>query len=160
MEYQEMIISNVHTRGFAFAVCRETGEQVFIPPFVALAQKLEVGVTVQGRLVVNPKNGDSNTTPWQCISIQELDQEINPEHEPNRRKEDGLVLAVLQKSHNYYTAEELGEELGISSVTAYQSAISLFFDGKIVKAEVITEPNQEHPTISLWGVSVASFIGE
>ena len=160
MEYQEMIISNVHTRGFAFAVCRETGEQVFIPPFVALLQKLEVGISVRGRLVVNPKNGANNTTPWQCISIKEM--EDKPEVDAAQQSTpDGAILEfIIDSRGGYLTTKDIAEDLGIEHRTAGNAAQRLFNDGRIARAEVHGRPDQTRATIILWAATPRCFVTE
>ena len=160
MEYQEVIISNVHTRGFAFGVCKYTGEQVFIPPFVALLQKLEVGVSVIGLLVVNPKNGDNNTTPWQCISIREM--EDKPEVDAAQQSTpDAAVLEFIRDSRGgYLTTKDIAEDLGIEHRTAGNAAQRLFNDGKIARAEVHGRPNQTRATIILWAATPRCFVTE
>jgi|TARA_B110000908_G_scaffold46832_1_gene57078 hypothetical protein len=160
MEYQEVIISNVHTRGFAFGVCKYTGEQVFIPPFVALLQKLEVGVSVIGLLVVNPKNGDNNTTPWQCISIREMADK--PEVDAAQQSTpDAAVLEFIRDSRGgYLTTKDIAEDLGIEHRTAGNAAQRLFNDGKIARAEVHGRPNQTRATIILWAATPRCFVTE
>jgi len=160
MEYQEVIISNVHTRGFAFGVCKYTGEQVFIPPFVALLQKLEVGVSVIGLLVVNPKNGDNNTTPWQCISIKEM--EDKPEVDAAQQSTpDAAVLEFIRDSRGgYLTTKDIAEDLGIEHRTAGNAAQRLFNDGKIARGEVHGRPNQTRATIILWAATPRCFVTE
>jgi hypothetical protein len=160
MEYQEVIISNVHTRGFAFGVCKYTGEQVFIPPFVALLQKLEVGVSVIGLLVVNPKNGDNNTTPWQCISIREMADK--PEVDAAQQSTpDAAVLEFIRDSRGgYLTTKDIAEDLGIEHRTAGNAAQRLFNDGKIARAEVHGRPDQTRATIILWAATPRCFVTE
>lgn len=160
MEYQEVIISNVHTRGFAFGVCKYTGEQVFIPPFVALLQKLEVGVSVIGLLVVNPKNGDNNTTPWQCISIREMADK--PEVDAAQQSTpDAAVLEFIRDSRGgYLTTKDIAEDLGIEHRTAGNAAQRLFNDGKIARGEVHGRPNQTRATIILWAATPRCFVTE
>ena len=160
MEYQEVIISNVHTRGFAFGVCKYTGEQVFIPPFVALLQKLEVGVSVIGLLVVNPKNGDNNTTPWQCISIREMADK--PEVDAAQQSTpDAAILEFIRDSRGgYLTTKDIAEDLGIEHRTAGNAAQRLFNDGKIARAEVHGRPNQTRATIILWAATPRCFVTE
>jgi len=160
MEYQEVIISNVHTRGFAFGVCKYTGEQVFIPPFVALLQKLEVGVSVIGLLVVNPKNGDNNTTPWQCISIKEM--EDKPEVDAAQQSTpDGAILEfIIDSRGGYLTTKDIAEDLGIEHRTAGNAAQRLFNDGRIARAEVHGRPDQTRATIILWAATPRCFVTE
>ena len=160
MEYQEVIISNVHTRGFAFGVCKYTGEQVFIPPFVALLQKLEVGVSVIGLLVVNPKNGDNNTTPWQCISIREMADK--PEVDAAQQSTpDAAILEFIRDSRGgYLTTKDIAEDLGIEHRTAGNAAQRLFNDGRIARAEVHGRPDQTRATIILWAATPKCFLTE
>lgn len=159
MDYQEMIISNVHQRGFAFAVCKDTGEQVFIPPFVALAQELEIGQTTYGRLVINPKSGTSNSTPWQCIDINFESSEPIRETEKSNNPDDSM-LAILQGSQvGYYTTADLAEEMGIEHITASNAANRLFNDGKIARADVHNRAGQGRASVILWAASANCFTG-
>ena len=160
MEYQEMIISNVHTRGFAFAVCRETGEQVFIPPFVALLQKLEVGISVRGRLVVNPKNGANNTTPWQCISIKEMEDKPEVDAAQQSTPDAAILEFIRDYRGGYLTTKDIAEDLGIEHRTAGNATQRLFTDGKIAKAEVHSRPDQTRATIILWAATANCFVAE
>mgnify|MGYP003672776526 FL=1 len=160
MEYQEVIISNVHTRGFAFGVCKYTGEQVFIPPFVALLQKLEVGVSVIGLLVVNPKNGDNNTTPWQCISIREMADKPEVDAAQQSTPDAAILEFIRDYRGGYLTTKDIAEDLGIEHRTAGNAAQRLFNDGKIARAEVHGRPDQTRATIILWAATPRCFVTE
>ena len=162
MEYQEIIISNVHTRGFAFGVCKYTGEQVFIPPFVALLQKLEVGISVIGLLVVNPKNGDSNTTPWQCISIREMEDkpEVKVDAVQPSTPDAAVLEFIIESRGGYLTTKDIAEDLSIEHRTAGNAAQRLFNDGRIARAEVHSRPDQTRATIILWAATPNCFLAE
>jgi hypothetical protein len=123
-------------------------------------QKLEVGISGKGQLVVNPKKGAINTTPWQCISIKEM--EDKPEVDAAQQSTpDAAVLEFIRDSRGgYLTTKDIAEDLGIEHRTAGNAAQRLFNDGKIARAEVHGRPNQTRATIILWAATPRCFVTE
>ena len=173
MTHQPMIISNVHPRGFAFGVRPETGEQVFIPPYVALTQEIQAGMRVKGMLVPNPKGVEDDLTPWQCIEIiiddgktesetllsNLMNEAIEKEKVVVPVAPDSAVLQViLNATGSYVTTTEISEELGLEHRTTGNAANRLFNDGKIARAEVHNRVGQQRATVILWAASASCFI--
>ena len=164
MESQRIIISNVHNRGFAFAILESTGAHVFIPPFVALAQELVVGMTVNGKLVPNQKDlgEDKNPTPWQCIDISTGFSLTPAAAEPARKATaDEMVEQYITESvGGYLTTGDIAEGLRIDYNTAGNSANRLFSNMKIAKAKVYNRDQQERASVILWAASANCFVND
>tara|TARA_R110000764_G_scaffold105696_1_gene191419 strand:+ start:7443 stop:7940 length:498 start_codon:yes stop_codon:yes gene_type:complete len=164
LELQRIIISNVHNRGFAFAILESTGAHVFIPPFVALAQELVVGMTVNAKLVPNQKDlgEDKNPTPWQCIDISSVDGMIPVEPEPARKTtaDEMVEHYITESAGGYLTTSDIAEGLRIDHNTAANSANRLFSNMRIAKAKVYNRDQQERASVILWAASANCFVND
>lgn len=68
-----IIITSVLPTLTAFAVCADTGEQVFIPSSVSKACNLQNGMIVKAMLV--PNNHNSDDVPWMAPVIVTTDKD-------------------------------------------------------------------------------------
>lgn len=94
-----LIITSVLPTLSAFAVCADTGDQVFIPSSVSKACSLEQGMVVNGMLVPNKHNAEE--VPWMCpvIRVTDIDQ---PVADPK------LVNAALSQFDYPVRSDEVG----------------------------------------------------
>ena len=154
----------MHNRGFAFAILESTGAHVFIPPFVALAQELVVGMTVNAKLVPNQKDlgEDKNPTPWQCIDISSVDGMIPVEPEPARKTtaDEMVEHYITESAGGYLTTSDIAEGLRIDHNTAANSANRLFSNMRIAKAKVYNRDQQERASVILWAASANCFVND
>ena len=65
---QQILITNYHPDGFAFALT-EAGEQIFIPPYAIDGAELQRGKRYQAVLIENHKEHQRERTPWMAVSV-------------------------------------------------------------------------------------------
>lgn len=157
-----MTITNVHPRGFSFAVTLDAGEQVFIPPHLTTGLDLQNGQTVSTQLVPNPKSDQRDNTPWLAVSI-DMEQKSEPAPEADAAQQDSIsardqrVYEVICENA-YVTAAEIAEKIDMDAKTAGNSANRLFNAGKIAKADVYNRAGQQRASMTLWAESASDFL--
>jgi hypothetical protein len=158
----DITISNVHERGFAFAVT-PTGEQVFIPPHTLAGNTLRAGDTIKAVLVVNPSDRSAHGTPWMAVRLDAGEETIahvtdnNFADDINAR--DKAVLETVNENV-YVTTSEIATTVGIDAKSAGNSALRLFNAGKIAKADVYAKPGQARSSFTLWAADAKRFVEE
>lgn len=162
MNTLELTITNIHERGFAFAVSEQTGEQCFVPPHVMDDTGVSRGDTVTAQVVLNPNERQRDNTRWCAINIltggPEDDKE--PERTEQARTAQDLDAEVLRFicQDTYVTSSDIARESGVDTRTAGNSAQRLFNAGKIAKADVYAKVGQARPSFILWTSSVINFV--
>ncbi len=157
-------ITNVHERGFAFAVT-QAGEQAFIPPHTAsMVAGLAAGDSVEAVLAPNPRQHDSsqNTpTPW--LAVKPVDSAgPKPEPEvaaptPSAYRIDDRCYAALE-GVAYASNNDLAAMLG-EDIKAVSNAMQrLFTAGRISRAEVHHRVGQQRPSFLLYAISANDFV--
>lgn len=157
MNLHDITISNVHERGFAFAIT-DIGEQVFIPPHAAKDHDLEVGVRMTALVAINPDEQQRERTPFLAIILKTGDKE-EPEKPASISSTDDKVLNVIKDTF-YVTTAQIAETLGVDTRTAGNSANRLFNAGKIAKADVYGKVGQSRPSFILWAEDASDFLEE
>ena len=150
-----MTISNVHERGFAFAVTDEA-EQAFIPSHTLSGHELKAGDKISGVLVPNPSDKSTHGTPWLCVKIEGGNVEEKPEVQSIEVR-DAEVYDVISEGI-YVTTLEISEFLEIDGKTALNSAMRLFNAGKIAKADVYAKVGQARPSFVLFAADAKRFL--
>ena len=163
MTQQTVTISNIHERGFGFAVTHGTGEQVFIPPHTLAGHSLRAGDTIDAVLVVNNSDRSVHGTPWMAVRLEGGEETIAHVTDSNLAGDisarDHAVLETI-KENVYVTTGEIAATVGIDPKTAGNSALRLFNAGKIAKADVYAKPGQARPSFVLWAADAKRFVEE
>ena len=187
MENQTLIITAVHDRGFAFGVLRDTGEQTFIAPYLALAHDLNEGQHVTANLVPNPKN--NGLTPWMAVQLicepkigsenvsdtffewqtdvlaakkrQRIDGDEETAPQPmSDLPLDERVFDEILHCDDYLSVGEIADATGEPRVDVGNAAHRLFVAGRIARAEVHNRVGQKRASLLLYAASAARFTGE
>jgi len=157
MNLHDITISNVHERGFAFAIT-DIGEQVFIPPHAAKDHDLEVGARMTALVAINPSEHQREQTPFLAILLK-AGGEARPEKPTSVSSLDDKALNVIKEAF-YVTTAQIAETLGVDTRTAGNSANRLFNAGKIAKADVYGKVGQSRPSFILWAEDASDFLEE
>ena len=170
---QEILITNSHPDGFAFALT-EAGEQIFIPPYAIDGAELQRGKRYQAVLIENHKEQQRERTPWMAVSVLVTEHVLKPAPEPAAEPEpakgpyetpltaqelDEAVHELICES-SYITTGELAGHLDVTTTTAGNSATRLFNAGKISKADVYAKVGQSRPSFILWASKASDFLEE
>ena len=155
---QEILITNHHPDGFAFAL-NELGEQVFIPPYAIDGAELQRGKRYQAVLIENHKEQQRERTPWMAVSVLATEHVLEPAPaEVESASERDEVIFKLICESDYVTSAELAEHSGMDAKTAGNSAHRLFNAGRIAKAEVHNRVGQARASFMLWAESASKFV--
>lgn len=161
METQQIVVTNIHERGFAFGACIENGQQVFIPPFLNFKYNLKQGQHLNAQLSENTH--DNGYTPWQAVnfiteqSIPEVtERRADPEPIVDIGHRDAAVFKAICES-SYLTSAEIAEIAGIDTKAAGNSALRLFNAGRIAKADVYNRVGQSRASLTLWAETSSGF---
>ena len=169
--YIDVIISNTHERGFAFAIA-DNGDQMFIPPHVADGHDLQRGGTVTAQAAINPSEVQRSNTKWVALNLvpeRPAAVEVQPAAEPEVEVQQAEALSIEQRDElvhgfisdgAYATTAEISRCTGLDHKTAGNSALRLFNSGVIAKADVYNRVGQQRSTVTLWADSAASFLGD
>lgn len=162
MENQTLIITAVHDRGFAFGVLKDTGEQTFIAPYLALAHDLNEGQHVTAHLVPNPKN--NGLTPWMAVQLI-CEPKIAADEATVPQPMSGLplderVFDEILHCDDYLSVGEIADATGEPRVDVGNAAHRLFVAGRIARAEVHNRVGQKRASLLLYAASAARFTGE
>ena len=168
---QEILITNHHPDGFAFAL-NEAGEQIFIPPYAIDGAELQRGKRYQAVLIENHKEHQRERTPWMAVSVLVTEHVLKPapaaEPEPVKgpyetpltsEELDEAVHELIRES-GLVTTGELAGHLDVTTTTAGNSAMRLFNAGKISKADVYAKVGQSRPSFILWASRASDFLEE
>jgi hypothetical protein len=168
---QEILITNHHPDGFAFAL-NEAGEQIFIPPYAIDGAELQRGKRYQAVLIENHKEHQRERTPWMAVTVLGDTPEPAPapaaEPEPVEGPyETQLTAQELDEEvhelicdNSYITTGELAEHMDVTTTTAHNSAMRLFNAGRVSKADVYAKVGQSRPSFILWASKASDFLEE
>lgn len=179
----EILITNTHANGFAFALKSDTREQVFIPPYAVNGIELERGSTYMAMLIENPNKNQQHRTPFMCINIavedsvedsvkdsvedaswDPFEDAVEDAPAPDVAELPTTVSGRDDIIYNlicdglYTTTAELAEASGLDVKTAGNSANRLFNGGRISKAEVYHRVGQQRCSFTLWAQTASSFL--
>lgn len=168
---QEILITNHHPDGFAFAL-NEAGEQIFIPPYAIDGAELQRGKRYQAVLIENHKEHQRERTPWMAVSVLVTEHVLKPAPAPaaepdpievaasepaaSIEQRDAAVYKAICDSQ-YMTSPEIAAQTGTDTSTAINSANRLFAKGMVAKADVYGRAGQTRASFSLWAQSANSF---
>ena len=163
MTQQTVTISNIHERGFGFAVTHGTGEQVFIPPHTLAGHKLRAGDTVEAVLVVNSSDRSIHGTPWMAVRLDGGEEAVAHVTDSNLADDvsarDKAVLDTVNENV-YVTTAEIAATVGIDPKSAGNSALRLHNAGKVARADVYAKPGQQRASFVLWATDAKRFVEE
>ena len=161
-----VIITNVHERGFAFAVTSE-GEQVFVPPYAKDGLNAIAGDKFEAVLVPNTSDPSRQGTPWMAVRLISDQPDVavdKPETAPAPEKAltvadlDEQVFSII-KDEYYVTATDIADHLGLDDQrTAGNSAQRLFNSGRIARAEVYNRVGQKRPSFVIYAENASNFV--
>jgi len=156
-------ITNLHARGFGFAVT-EMGEQVFIPPHTAsTVTGLAAGDSIAAVLVPNPRQDDLATTPTPWLAVKLLDS-AGPE--PDVPREEPVGVSLDERAYSalrtvaFATNNDLAEMLNEDFRAVSNAMKRLFNAGRISKADVHHRVGQQRPSFLLWAMTASDFVEE
>ena len=156
-----VIITNVHERGFAFAVTPE-GEQVFVPPYAKDGIDAIPGDKFEAVLVPNSSDPSRQGTPWMAVRLMVVEHTVKPVTEPAPVRSmaalDEEVFDIIC-SEAYVTSTDIAERAGLDDTrTAGNSANRLFTAGRIAKADVYNRVGQQRPSFILYAENAHNFV--
>lgn len=158
-----VIITNVHDRGFAFAVTSE-GEQVFVPPYAKDGLNAIAGDKFEAVLVPNTSDPSRQGTPWMAVRLTgdqpAVQPTVDPEPAPVRSMAalDEQVFDIIC-SEAYVTSADIAERAGLDDTrTAGNSANRLFNAGRIAKADVYNRVGQQRASFILYAENAHDFV--
>lgn len=150
-------ISNIHAKGFAFAITDE-GDQVFIPPHVVDGNDIARGQKVDAQVAINPNEAQRSNTKWVAVNLAaQSNTEFSTTEFGDVRKRDEAVHHFICEV-SYVTTSEIAAGLGIDQKTAGNSAQRLYNNGYISKADVFNRVGQARPSFILWASTAADFV--
>ena len=159
---KSVIITNVHERGFAFAVTSE-GEQVFVPPYAKDGFNVTAGDKLDAVLVPNTSDPSRNGTPWMAVRLvsEQHAEPVPPVSEAPVRSMASLdeeVYSIIC-SEAYVTSADIADRAGLDDTrTAGNSANRLFTAGRIAKADVYNRVGQQRPSFILYAEHAHNFV--
>lgn len=158
-----VIITNVHERGFAFAVTSE-GEQVFVPPYAKDGIDAIAGDKFEAVLVPNSSDPSRQGTPWMAVRLMGDQPAAQPATEPepapvrSMAALDEEVFDIIC-SEAYVTSTDIAERAGLDdNRTAGNSANRLFNAGRIAKADVYNRVGQQRASFILYAENAHDFV--
>lgn len=156
-----VIITNVHERGFAFAVTSE-GEQVFVPPYAKDGIDAIAGDKFEAVLVPNTSDPSRQGTPWMAVRLMGDQPAVQPTTDPAPVRSmaalDEEVFDIIC-SEAYVTSTDIAERAGLDdNRTAGNSANRLFTAGRIAKADVYNRVGQQRPSFILYAENAHNFV--
>lgn len=164
-----IIISHAHARGYAFAIVKDTGEQVFIPPHVFDGSGLQTGSDAFAVTAINPNEEQRALTKLVAVKVQPMQATMQEPEEvgeaeasshdakPSVSDLDATTYDLICEGQ-YMTTAELAEHLDVDTKTAGNSAYRLYNSGKIAKADVYARVGQSRPSFILWAKNAADFL--
>ena len=162
-ETTHITITNVHPRGFGFAVVTETGDQAFIPPHTAnTVTGLAAGDSIAAVLVPNPRPDDAATTPTPWLAVKLIDSaspdtDQAPEPEPASEVLDERAYAALS-TVAYATNSDIVQMLNEDFTSVRNAMQRLYNAGRISRAEVYHRVGQSRPSFLMWAITAIDFI--
>lgn len=156
-----VIITNVHERGFAFAVTPD-GEQVFVPPYAKDGFQITPGDKLDAVLVPNTSDPSRQGTPWMAVRLMGDQPAVQPATEPAPVRSmaalDEEVFDIIC-TEAYVTSTDIAERAGLDDTrTAGNSANRLFTAGRIAKADVYNRVGQQRPSFILYAENAHDFV--
>ena len=145
--------------GTSFAIREDNGESVFVPSTIANRVNLQIGDSVNAKLVANAKLPEK--TPWFAVRVDPASSEGTT---PPVKNDDlkSRVRDVIYGSKTYFTLDDVCEELSIplAQGSVVDEALSeLFQNGTVCRAAIELRPGSDVGEV-LWASSVECFLGE
>ena len=180
-DVKQIVITHKHERGFAFAVVKDTGEQVFIPPHAATtcASGFEAGDFVGAILVPNAQDSSDRGTPWMAarlthctLGIDEVPLSNRPARAPNLYEWDTDALpdknttSLDERAYtvladvSYASNADLAGWLGADKKSVSNAMQRLYNAGRISRAEVYQRVGQQRASFVLYAINANDFIAE
>ena len=162
-ETTQTTITNMHPRGFGFAVVTGTGEQVFIPPHTASAiTDLAAGDSIDAVLVPNPRQDDAVATPTPWLAVKLIDSasaepDQAPEPAPASASLDERAYAAL-KTVAYATNNDMAGMLHEDFKATSNAMQRLYNAGRISRASVYHRVGQQRPSFLLYAITASDFV--
>jgi len=129
----------------------ENAEEVFIPAIAAVSTGLRIGDTVQVSVVPNTHDTD---VEWFAVHVH---TEGAPDEAMWDRVSDEQVVSALQADP--LTTAEVAAHLDVPLRVARSRLKSMNRDGTIARSDIWVGVDSA-PRETLWGVSVAQFLGD
>lgn len=155
---KEIVITNVHERGFAFGALTDTGEHVFLPPFVCnQLSSIAVGSYLLGTLV---KNSDKYDTPYQCIKARGVCGIAAPivEIEQDDDTLEDEIIEIIELAGAPVTTAYIADRLGFEDTKQVTKLLNdLWAEQKLVRGDVFSKPEQARTSLTMWAGTLANF---
>lgn len=180
-DVKKIVITNVHERGFAFAVVQDTGEQVFIPPHAASSCQtgFEAGDFVGAILVPNAHDSSHRGTPWMAARLTPCTLQIDERpfsNEPVKAPDlyewnadalpKGGPVSLDERAYtvladvSYASNADLAGWLDADKKSVSNAMQRLYNAGRISRAEVYQRVGQQRASFVLYAINANDFIAE
>ena len=165
------ITNVVQSRGFAFAVVTENGEQIFIPAHAASGvDGLAAGDSIAAVLVPNakPQGASHRPTPWLAVKLIDSgndDEEWEPFVE-GAQDQDGLdVSAPLDQQSldalrdvAFASASDVAAMIGADTQAVRNSLHRLWTSGRCARAMIHNRFGQQRASLVMYAMSASDFL--
>lgn len=163
-----LTITNVHPRGFGFAVVTQTGEQAFIPPHTAKAvESLAAGDSIDAVLVPNPRPDHAATTPTPWLAVKLIDSagpELDQAPEPELETKEAAGVPLDERAYSalrtvaYATNSDMAQMLNEDFRSTSNAMQRLYNAGRISRACVYHRVGQQRPSFLLYAITASDFV--
>lgn len=165
------ITNVVQSRGFAFAVVTENGEQIFIPSHAASdIDGLAAGDSIAAVLVPNakPQGASHRPTPWLAVKLIDGvfdDDEWEPFNEGQQDQGDPDVSLPLDqqlldalRDVAFASATDVAAMIGADTLAVRNSLHRLWIGGRCARAMIHNRFGQQRASLVMYAMSASDFL--
>lgn len=155
----QIYFDHIIDTGCGFGIRTDDGHQVFIPAKIVRASGAKEHDILDATLVPN-KHPSSGSIPWMAIFITKTTtvDEIAPPPAPALTLDERIYKTVADMA--VVTTAEAASEVGVDGISAHNALLRLFKTGRVVKADVYANHNQERASFCMWALQAKDFLGE
>jgi hypothetical protein len=157
METAEIYISHILDSGCAFAARTDNGQQAFVPPSVIKASGVDEGDIATAKVIPNTHQNNAST-PWVAVHVTRHEIQAPTPVKPERSLDDRAYHAVEELF--LATTAEVSKEVGTDVHLAHNALLRLFKAGRVAKADVYANYDQERASYCIWALDPKDFLGE
>jgi hypothetical protein len=157
MQTVEIYIIHILDSGCAFAARTDDGEQAFVPASVVKASGAEEGDIATAKIIPNTHPNNA-ATPWVAVHVARSENQAPTPALPELSLDERAYRAVEELF--LATTAEVGREVGTDVHLAHNALLRLFRAGRIAKADVYANYDQERASYCIWALDAKDFLGE
>jgi hypothetical protein len=157
MQEAQIYISHILDSGCAFAARTDDGSQTFVPPSVIKASGVDEGDIVAAKLIPNTHPNNAST-PWVAVHVARPANSVSAPVKNEASLDERAYEAVCDLF--LATTAEVGREVGTDVHLAHNALLRLFKAGRIAKADVYANYDQERASYCIWALDAKDFLGE